>query len=649
MHSKVLQGIPTWVRSRSARRNLPLLLAVALVTFFASYSFLEPAPSKRPISQIGTHSPQQEHSKLPWHPIDDLIKEGEQQFRSLLAEQTHDVASAAAAYRKRRNRHPPPGFDKWFEYAQKNDAIIVEEFFDQIYHDISPFWALSPRWISQQAKNFEHVISVRRGKATYKTDKAKRVPWVPLWHDMVAGIAKDLPDVDMPVNVLDESRVLVPWERMNTFIQAEKVSRRLQPADTVTSEWSGIPGMPVERFDAKWTLNGPYWDIFRHTCPTRTEASNMSAIRDFSDLPVLPPKYPEHSYHGYVRNWTIAKSPCHNPHLQNIHGTFIEPTSIATTQELVPLFGGSKLQHNSEILIPPPAYWSKDAKYDPDGGTWSDWLDAFGWRIERPWAQKLNRILWRGVASGGRNRKENWTHFQRHRFVQMLNGSAVRGAGFAAGKRLQTTNLPFPENNPYNLTALNGESDERKGPLSEFGDWVAHYAAVAFTHLVCFPAESATDRWKITCPYSSPFYKVMNQLSRNTLLSSRYLPDIDGNSYSGRFLALLRSSSLPIKATIYSEWHDSRLIPWAHFVPIDNTFVDIYGVMEYFLGFEEGTSRDLAAERIASQGQEWANRVLRREDMRIYLWRVLIEFARVCDGERDRLGWVDDILETYRQ
>ena len=341
--SKVLQGIPTWVRSRSARRNLPLLLALALITFFASYTFFEPSPSKRPISNIGTHTSNQQS----WHPIDDLIREGEQQFQSLLAERTHDVSSAAAAYRTRRNRHPPPGFDKWFEYAQKTDAIIVEEFFDQIYRDLAPFWALSPRWISQQAKNFEHVISVRRGKATYKTDKANRVPWVPLWHDMVAGIAHGLPDVDMPVNVLDEPRVLVPWNRMNTFMDAEKLSRRLQPPDTVSDEWSGIPGLPVDRFDASWTLNGPYWELFRHTCPPGTQASNTSAMTDFSDLPLIPQEFPKHSYHGYVRNWTLAKSPCHYPELQNLHGTFIEPTSIATTQELVPLFGGAKLQQNN--------------------------------------------------------------------------------------------------------------------------------------------------------------------------------------------------------------------------------------------------------------------------------------------------------------
>jgi hypothetical protein len=27
------------------------------------------------------------------------------------------------------------------------------------------------------------------------------------------------------------------------------------------------------------------------------------------------------------------------------------------------------------------------------------------------------------------------------------------------------------------------------------------------------------------------------------------------------------------------------------------------------------------------------------------VWRLLLEFARVCDDQRDRLGWVGDLAE----
>ena len=106
-----------------------------------------------------------------------------------------------------------------------------------------------------------------------------------------------------------------------------------------------------------------------------------------------------------------------------------------------------------------------------------------------------------------------------------------------------------------------------------------------------------------------------------------------------RYLGFLRSTSLPIKATIFREWHDSRLVPWKHFVPMDSRFGDYYGIMDYFM---EG-GHDAEAESIAMEGKRWAEAVLRREDMVLYVWRLLLEYARVTDDKRDRLAFVGDL------
>jgi hypothetical protein len=97
------------------------------------------------------------------HPIDYLMKKAYGTHRTILEKQTNDIKSASAAYRNRRGRHPPPGFDKWFQYAKDRNAIIIEDYFDQIYHDLNPFWGIEAKEIRQQAKNFEYVISVRNG------------------------------------------------------------------------------------------------------------------------------------------------------------------------------------------------------------------------------------------------------------------------------------------------------------------------------------------------------------------------------------------------------------------------------------------------------------------------------------------------------
>ncbi|KAH8424420.1 uncharacterized protein LDX57_002171 [Aspergillus melleus] len=76
---------------------------------------------------------------------------------------------------------------------------------------------------------------------------------------------------------------------------------------------------------------------------------------------------------------------------------------------------------------------------------------------------------------------------------------------------------------------------------------------------------------------------------------------------------------------------------------MDSTFMDVYGIMEYLLGFGDDEGHDLTAERIALDGKRWAEKVLRKEDMQIYVYRLLLEYARVCDDRREFLGFVADL------
>lgn len=67
------------------------------------------------------------------HPIDYLVVQANKDFEELISQQTNGVSAAAATYRKRRGRHPPPGFDKWVAWAEERDSVMIEAFFDQIY------------------------------------------------------------------------------------------------------------------------------------------------------------------------------------------------------------------------------------------------------------------------------------------------------------------------------------------------------------------------------------------------------------------------------------------------------------------------------------------------------------------------------------
>lgn len=516
----------------------------------------------------------------------------------------------------RRGRHPPPGFDKWVEYALNHDAVIVENFFDRIYSDLQPFWALESWQTAKRAADWEHVVRVRSGKASPVGNVEGKVEWLKLWTDLVAEAAEFLPDVDMPINYMDESRILVPYEEINRMVEQARLWRKLTPPEEVVRQYHGLKSYhadgedPIPYQPAWHTDADRYWDYVRLTCPPDAPSRNITPMTDFSLPPVFPEDWePDYSENGYVKNHTASMDPCYQPHLRSLHATFVEPISMHTTQELIPLFGGSKLSRNNEILIPGAMYLTQNAFYS--GGNWHG----------PPWDQKTTSVVWRGVASGGRHRAENWMHFQRLRLIEMLNGTTVTNL---EDNFVRAMTFELPPTHKYDYPR------RREGAI---GKWLSEHADAGFVELLCFPA--------LECDYLNQYFHEVESKPMDQQYVNKFIPDVDGNSFSARYRGLLLSTSLPIKSTIYAEWHDDRLQPWLHFAPMDNTLQDLYGILDYFTRDGKG---DSAARMIAETGKSWGEMVLRREDMLLYVWRLLLEFARVCDENRDRLGWVDDVI-----
>ncbi|KAK0973609.1 hypothetical protein LTR91_012186 [Friedmanniomyces endolithicus] len=521
-----------------------LILATTILTCTIVYFIYETLNFAGRVDHIHASDAAPSVSQEHEHPIEKLIIYAQAEQGRLLSRQSHNLSTAVMRYQERRGRRPPPEFDAWFNYAQEHDAIVVEDFFDRIYDDLNPFWTLEPREMRRRSAPWahEHVISVRNRKAILQTNHADPMGRMPQWHRLVEELAQWLPDVDLPVNVMDESRLLVPWEEINERVQQEAAARRVAPPSEVRTEFTG-------------------------------------------------------------------------------EGSFIEPVSISTTQSLIPFFGGSKLRQNNDLLLPPAMYLSTDELYAGRGDRGPEWI------------QKKAGVVWRGVASGGRNKAETWTHFHRHRYVQMLNGTAVHEAEIGSLPAEGTT-FKLPAQGHYSLVAPGNGS---------LGGWLSNVTDVAFTRLECFPLPS-TPADETLCSYTNPYFEVRPPIPMHAQYGFKYLPDVDGNSYSGRFRAFLSDSgSVVLKATLYDEWHDSRLMPWLHFVPLDNTFIDVYGILEFFLATEDNGVHDELAERIAREGRVWANKVLRRADMALYMWRLILEFARLCDDRRDVLGWIDDL------
>ena len=547
------------------------------------------------------------------HPIKKLMIDARLKQEALLEKRSFDVNTAAARYRERRGRHPPPGFEQWFEAAIEDGALVVEDYFDRIYKDVTPYWALEPEVLTERASSWHFGVKVRNGTAMPNGDQGGRVAWLPLWTELVQEFAKHLPDVDMPFNYMDESRLLVPFDKIAEYVATEAERRVMPEPAQVTTEYERLTKIDMKKlepYDPEWIKGGQsYWDLAVETCGPDSAAYGIPQATDFSPSVEFPQNWkPDFVYKGYINNWTAAIDPCGQPHLRQLHGTFLEPISMSTSKELIPLFGGSKLPMNNEILIPGAMYLT-DSEFYSGGGDHGP-----------QWHAKKNGIIWRGDASGGRFKENSWHRFQRHRLVDMLNGTTLMRAE-SEGIRAKTFELPSRK--IY-------KSDRQAH--GELGAWINNFADTGFVH-ICNDG----------CEWMDPYYHTLESKPMKEQYQYKFLPDADGNSFSARFRGFMRSTSLPLKATIYAEWHDDRLVPWLHFVPLDNTFRDLYPILE-FLGDGDGPG-DWAAKTIAENGQNWSEQVLRKTDMKLYVWRLLLEWARVCDVNRDTLGFVRDLTD----
>ena len=331
---------------------------------------------------------------------------------------------------------------------------------------------------------------------------------------------------------------------------------------------------------------------------------------------------------GLVADFNLSTDLCTvGPAIQNMHGMLYSASSIIASHKLVPLFGECKVNVNNDILFPANMYYQHDDRYDYNNEEDLDWRD------------KQDNIIWRGVTSGGVQLADNWERMHRQRLVQLLNGTHMGLTAREVKVLTEQTSGQDKVNTTYELY-------DRFQPSG----FIDQHSDVGFTEpMSCIP----------DCSFYNEFFTWKQPVSLTSQFRSKYLIDVDGHSFSGRWHAFLQSKSLGFKATIFREWHDSRLLAWRHFVPVDNRYDDLYALLTYFIGYgkpykqhaEEGEDlnplvfiapHDKEAQKIARQGREWANKVLRREDIEVYTFRLLLEYGRIIDDNRDYIGYSGD-------
>ncbi|KHJ31607.1 putative capsule-associated protein [Erysiphe necator] len=536
------------------------------------------------------------------HPIWKLVHENQQQWEALLSKQSKSLSETVKEYRRRYGIPPPPNFDKWYEFAKARNIQLIDEF-DNIQEMLTPFWGLKPATIRARAREAIGFDSNNLIGALIRNGELKKIAGGGEWQMnatayMIKSFVNYLPDMDLAFNIHDEPRVLVPYEDLSRLVLiANNVNK---PNANATREpknaWSKRPLELGDgsRFD---DVRRTRFNVFAHQATwthARMSCPPSSPSRTLEDGPKLDNIY---SYAtgelGFVCNQTAFSDICFSPSFSETYGFFDRPNAFNVAHDLMPVFSQSKISSFNDILYPSPWYWSGKVPYEDSS--------------DPAWTKKKDQMYWRGSTTGGFSRDGSWRRQHRQHLVQKINSNGnakiLVNRGNETGEDWQVKEI--------------SRSDYR-----ELFD-------VHFSHVgQCDPGD---------CDAQKEFFGIKKQAKQNDAWKYKYLIDIDGNAFSGRFYAFLKSKSLVYKLAVFREWHAEWLKPWVHFIPMTLRGEEWIELVRWFAGEDLGKRE---AQRIAFQGRESANKMLRNEDLEVWLFRLLLEYGRVVDENREFIGFV---------
>jgi hypothetical protein len=292
---------------------------------------------------------------------------------------------------------------------------------------------------------------------------------------------------------------------------------------------------------------------------------------------------------NFYVNKSDAIDLCRHPEYSAMHGIWRSPMSFSAIRSVVPIISPAVLSTMGDIPIPASAYSSNVFTYEESE--------------DIPWENKTTGLYWAGSTTGSFQQADDqgWKQHHRQRFVRLANGLE---------SKIHTYFW-----RPKGDVAWR----ERKSRMLDYSLYNVH-----FTDVIQYADQTTDDAIR-------GYFKIHDLEPRKEAFKYTLTFNLDGNGHSGRFYRLLNSRSLPVKQTVFREWHDERLQPWQHYVPVSLSMEDLPEVVRYLADEEEG--RQLAA-LIAEKGRQWSLRALRPVDQVIYLFRLMIELSRLQEPSR---------------
>ncbi|GAA5953962.1 hypothetical protein JCM21900_003066 [Sporobolomyces salmonicolor] len=515
------------------------------------------------------------------HPILTLIKRAENEWNQKVERQSKTLKDAVREYRRRYKKNPPRGFDRWWAYVKANRIILTDEY-DQIHRDLEPFWALEPSDLAHRVRVMQDrdetfTIRVTAGKVTEVGEQAflRRAKDL---GDLISRFSAHVPDVNLTFTRHDQPACQLDWFHKERMIELAQMGEFWGPSEFLAT---GNPAL------SNWAVGCPPDSPLRQIETQILEAyEDEEAVPSRDELkPKLKAAYtpPESSKRSYIYDHQAAMDICQHPEIMPIHGFTSAPGT--DPGPLVPLFTFAKTNIHSDVLVTPLEQYSDTyIGYDPD------------------WDKKeFNKLMWRGSTTGIDFYVQNdWKNSQRARLHFVANeqkGSKdvlyAEGDGAVREKQFNVNGL----NRAYMDVSFSG------GPVQ------------------CDPE---------TCEIMNELIDFQPTMGLSDSYKYKYVMDVDGNGWSGRFHRLMSMKACVLKSTLFPEWYGDRIQPWVHYVPVKVDYSDLYDILTFFRGTPNdlGAHDDLAR-KIGLAGKHWARDHWRKQDMAAYMFRLILEWARL--------------------
>ncbi|BGP16485.1 hypothetical protein JCM10213_001178 [Rhodosporidiobolus nylandii] len=511
------------------------------------------------------------------HPIHDLIANATEEWEKKVARQSKTLAEAVKEYKRRFGRRPPKGFDDWFRFAQENDVVLIDEF-DQTFTDILPFCAMPPAVVSQRAAKLQ--VDPSTFTMVIRNGKVE-----------IAG------EHAGDGRAKDQAALMKRWAR---WVPDVNITMSAHDGPSIMMDHRGKQrylnaakkGTYLSKQELDEVDEDPALWGFPLACPPESRLRRAYDGLEIDNLPRGP---------SYIYDHLQTMNMCENPEWQYLHGFTSWPGM--RPQTLRPLFSFAKTTMHSDILLTPlEQYWDHEP-WDP---TWED--------------KKYDKAVWRGSTTGvWFDRGTWWRSSQRVRLWFMGKDETGHRRVRFSGEGLETPRgvESLVEKNVSTLSLMN------------------RYVDFAFTG-----REGQCSEEDGSCEAVRELFDFQRAFGWNEANEYKYMLDLDGNAWSGRFHRLLSTNSVVLKSTIFPEWYAGWIQPWVHYVPLKIDYTDLFDIMAFFAGDLDGRNgHDALAKQIADNGKDYATRFWRYADMEAYFFRLALEWARVSSPDRSAMDY----------